>query len=542
MGAISCKMTKHWWKEAVVYQIYPRSFNDSNGDGIGDIQGIIQKLPYLEKLGIDAVWLSPIYKSPNIDYGYDVADYYEINPEYGNMTDFEELVAKAKKHQIKIIMDLVLNHTSSEHKWFKEAKKGTDNPYHDYYIWRKPEQIKAQLEHEWTRNQWTFVPELGQYYFHLFDYRQPDLNWNNPQMRQELYKMMNFWVERGVGGFRLDVIDLIGKDPDHGITVNGPNLHPYLKEMYEAVFAGKDLLTVGETWSAGIKEAKQYTYENSHELTIVFEFQPLLLSQKRGMDKWHPVRINPQLLKKVLLNWQTKLDYEQGWNTLFWSNHDLARTASLLKTNDRHRIAAQKMLVGLQFFLKGTPFIYQGDELGMTNVNFSKIEMLRDPESIDLVKKSDDKKTALRLVSQKGRDNARTPMQWNNSSQAGFTTGKSWIDINPNFLQMNAQIEEADPNSIFNFYRKLIAIKKHSSTLKYGDFVEICDVPAEVLAFIRSDETGSYRVFANLSRKAKRINYHISRKKVVVQNYPIKETGATYLLKPYELLVEKTYN
>lgn len=542
MGAISCKMTKHWWKEAVVYQIYPRSFNDSNGDGIGDIQGIIQKLPYLEKLGIDAVWLSPIYKSPNIDYGYDVANYYEINPEYGNMTDFEELVAKAEKYQIKIIMDLVLNHTSSEHKWFKEAKKSTDNPYHDYYIWRKPEQIKAQLEYEWTRNQWTFVPELGQYYFHLFDYRQPDLNWNNPQMRQELYKMMNFWIEKGVGGFRLDVIDLIGKDPDHGVTVNGPQLHPYLKEMHEAVFAGKNLLTVGETWSAGITEAKQYTYDNAHELTMVFEFQPLLLSQKRGMDKWHPMRINPQLLKKVLLNWQTKLDYEQGWNTLFWSNHDLARTASLLKTNDRHRIVAQKMLVGLQFFLKGTPFVYQGDELGMTNVNFSDIKMLRDPESINLVEKSIDKKVALKLVSQKGRDNARTPMQWNDSPQAGFTTGQSWINVNPNYVQINAQIEEADPNSIFNFYRKLIAIKKHSSTLKYGDFVEICDVPAEVLAFMRSDETGSYRVLANLSRKAKRINYHISPQKIVAQNYPIKETGATYLLKPYELLVEKTYN
>lgn len=534
-------MTKKWWKEAVVYQIYPRSFNDSNGDGIGDITGIIQKLPYLERLGINTIWISPLYKSPNIDYGYDVEDYYQINPEYGSTTDFEKLVQECNKRQIKIIMDLVLNHTSSEHRWFKAAKSSVDNPYHNFYIWRKPEEIKKQLSNKITCNQWQFVPELGQYYFHLFDYRQPDLNWKNYEVRQALYKMMKFWLKKGVAGFRLDVIDLIGKDPDHQITVNGPNLHLYLKEMHQQVFAGKDLLTVGETWSAGISEAKKYTYEKSHELSMVFQFQPILLSQKRGKDKWYPSRINPQLLKKTLLAWQTKLDYDQGWNSLFWSNHDLPRMASLLHVNDAHRIIAQKMLTGLQFLLKGTPFIYQGDELGMTNMKFKNIEMLRDSESIEFVKQSFDKKAALKLVSQKGRDNARTPMQWDDSPQAGFTSGKSWIRVNPNYYEINAEKEEHDQDSILNFYRNLIKLKKQSRTLKYGDFYELKNLPAEVLGFQRQDHRMKYQVFANLSRKAKWINYQIDRQKVIVNNYPIKPSKKGYLLKPYELIVEKIY-
>ncbi len=380
-------MERKWWHSSVVYQIYPRSFNDSNGDGIGDINGIIEKLDYLKELGIDVIWLSPVYKSPNDDNGYDISDYCDIMDEFGTMEDMDKLLSEAKNRNIKIVMDLVVNHTSDEHKWFIEAKKSKDNEYRDYYIWRDPVNGKEpnDLGSCFSGSAWQYDEESGQYYLHLFSKKQPDLNWENEKVRKEVYNMMNFWVNKGIGGFRMDVIDLIGKVPDDSITGNGPKLHEYLQEMNKAALEGNDLLTVGETWGATPEVAKLYSNPERNELSMVFQFEHIGLDQIEGKEKWDVKPLDLLDLKKVLSKWQTELDGE-GWNSLFWNNHDLPRIVSRWGNDKEYRVESGKMLATLLHGMKGTPYIYQGEELGMTNIRLENINEYNDIETLNMYK------------------------------------------------------------------------------------------------------------------------------------------------------------
>ena len=437
-------MERQWWHSSVVYQIYPRSFNDSNGDGIGDINGIREKLDYLKELGIDVIWLSPVYKSPNDDNGYDISDYCDIMDEFGTMEDMDNLLKEANEKGIKILMDLVVNHTSDEHKWFIEAKKSKDNEYRDYYIWRDP--VEGHEPNElgscFSGSAWQYDETTGQYYLHLFSKKQPDLNWENEKVRNEVYKMMNFWVDKGIGGFRMDVIDLIGKVPDKMITGNGPKLHDYLQEMNKAALEGNDLLTVGETWGATPEVAKLYSNPERHELSMVFQFEHIGLDQIEGKEKWDLKPLELLELKKVLSKWQTELE-GQGWNSLFWNNHDLPRIVSRWGNDKEYRVLSAKMLATLLHGMKGTPYIYQGEELGMTNVRFEDINEYNDIESLNMYKDRISKgythEEIMESIYAKGRDNARTPMQWDNSENAGFTTGKPWLSINENYEVINAK-------------------------------------------------------------------------------------------------------
>ena len=418
-------MERQWWHSSVVYQIYPRSFNDSNGDGIGDINGIREKLDYLKELGIDVIWLSPVYKSPNDDNGYDISDYCDIMDEFGTMEDMDNLLKEANERGIKILMDLVVNHTSDEHKWFIEAKKSKDNEYRDYYIWRDPVDGHEpnDLGSTFSGSAWQYDETTGQYYLHLFSKKQPDLNWENENVRSEVYKMMNFWVDKGIGGFRMDVIDLIGKVPDEMITGNGPKLHEYLQEMNKAALEGNDLLTVGETWGATPEVAKLYSNPERKELSMVFQFEHIGLDQIEGKEKWDLKELELLDLKKVLSKWQTELE-GQGWNSLFWNNHDLPRIVSRWGNDKEYRVLSAKMLATLLHGMKGTPYIYQGEELGMTNVKFEDINEYNDIESLNMYKdrlsKGYTHDEIMESIYAKGRDNARTPMQWDSTENAGF--------------------------------------------------------------------------------------------------------------------------
>ena len=437
-------MERQWWHSSVVYQIYPRSFNDSNGDGIGDINGIREKLDYLKELGIDVIWLSPVYKSPNDDNGYDISDYCDIMDEFGTMEDMDNLLKEANERGIKILMDLVVNHTSDEHKWFIEAKKSKDNEYRDYYIWRDPVDGHEpnDLGSTFSGSAWQYDETTGQYYLHLFSKKQPDLNWENENVRSEVYKMMNFWVDKGIGGFRMDVIDLIGKVPDEMITGNGPKLHEYLQEMNKAALEGNDLLTVGETWGATPEVAKLYSNPERKELSMVFQFEHIGLDQIEGKEKWDLKELELLDLKKVLSKWQTELE-GQGWNSLFWNNHDLPRIVSRWGNDKEYRVLSAKMFATLLHGMKGTPYIYQGEELGMTNVKFEDINEYNDIESLNMYKdrlsKGYTHDEIMESIYAKGRDNARTPMQWDSTENAGFTTGTPWIAVNKNYNEINAK-------------------------------------------------------------------------------------------------------
>ncbi len=437
-------MERQWWHSSVVYQIYPRSFNDSNGDGIGDINGIREKLDYLKELGIDVIWLSPVYKSPNDDNGYDISDYCDIMDEFGTMEDMDNLLKEANERGIKILMDLVVNHTSDEHKWFIEAKKSKDNEYRDYYIWRDPVDGHEpnELGSTFSGSAWQYDETTGQYYLHLFSKKQPDLNWENEKVRNEVYKMMNFWVDKGIGGFRMDVIDLIGKIPDKMITGNGPKLHEYLQEMNKAALEGNDLLTVGETWGATPEVAKLYSNPERKELSMVFQFEHIGLDQIEGKEKWDVKQLDLLDLKKVLSKWQIELE-GQGWNSLFWNNHDLPRIVSRWGNDKEYRVESAKMLATLLHGMKGTPYIYQGEEIGMTNVRFEDINEYNDIESLNMYKdrlsKGYSHDEIMTSIYAKGRDNARTPMQWDNSENAGFTTGKPWLAVNKNYEYINVK-------------------------------------------------------------------------------------------------------
>ena len=538
-------MERQWWHSSVVYQIYPRSFNDSNGDGIGDINGIREKLDYLKELGIDVIWLSPVYKSPNDDNGYDISDYCDIMDEFGTMEDMDNLLKEANERGIKILMDLVVNHTSDEHKWFIEAKKSKDNEYRDYYIWRDPVDGHEpnDLGSTFSGSAWQYDETTGQYYLHLFSKKQPDLNWENENVRSEVYKMMNFWVDKGIGGFRMDVIDLIGKVPDEMITGNGPKLHEYLQEMNKAALEGNDLLTVGETWGATPEVAKLYSNPERKELSMVFQFEHIGLDQIEGKEKWDLKELELLDLKKVLSKWQTELE-GQGWNSLFWNNHDLPRIVSRWGKDKEYRVLSAKMFATLLHGMKGTPYIYQGEELGMTNVKFEDINEYNDIESLNMYKdrlsKGYTHDEIMESIYAKGRDNARTPMQWDSTENAGFTTGTPWIAVNKNYNEINAKQCLQDENSIFHHYRKLIDIRKNNDTIIYGDYSLLCPEDKNIFAYTRELNGDKILVVCNFYDKEVTFSFdgEFNHADILLSNYKDSSTLIEKLnLRPYEAIM-----
>ena len=538
-------MERKWWHSSVVYQIYPRSFNDSNGDGIGDINGIREKLDYLKELGIDVIWLSPVYKSPNDDNGYDISDYCDIMDEFGTMDDMEKLLKEANEKGIKILMDLVVNHTSDEHKWFIEAKKSKDNKFRDYYIWRDPVNGHEpnNLGSCFSGSAWQYDESTDQYYLHLFSKKQPDLNWENENVRNEVYKMMNFWIDKGIGGFRMDVIDLIGKVPDEMITGNGPKLHDYLQEMNKAALEGHDLLTVGETWGATPEIAKLYSNPKRKELSMVFQFEHIGLDQIEGKEKWDVKPLDLLDLKKVLSKWQTELEGE-GWNSLFWNNHDLPRIVSRWGNDREYRVESAKMLATLLHGMKGTPYIYQGEELGMTNVRFEDINEYNDIETLNMYKdrisKGYSHDEIMASIYAKGRDNARTPMQWDSTENAGFTTGNPWLAVNKNYKFINAEDCLQDKDSIFYHYKKLIEIRKHNDTIIYGDYKLLLPEDKNVFAYSRELNGDKIVVVCNFYNKEVNLNFKedFNNVEILLSNYKDSSIFMKDLkLRPYEAIM-----
>ena len=529
-----------WWQRAVIYQVYPQSFQDSNGDGIGDLKGLIQRLDYLQKLGIDAIWLSPVYQSPGQDNGYDISDYQAINPQFGTMADLEALIRQAKARDIRIIMDLVVNHTSDEHRWFKVSRQSRANPYRDYYIWRDgsatggpPNAMKSTFSGSaWRRDEAT-----GQYYLHLFGDKQPDLNWANPQVRQAIYKMMNFWISKGIGGFRMDVIDLIGKEPDRGIRENGPKLHPYLQEMNRATFGDTDLLTVGETWGATPSIAQQYADPKRHELSMVFQFEMMQLDQQND-DKWALRPLDPAALKQVLIKWQTAFDYTKGWNSLFWNNHDLPRIVSRWGNDQRYRVKSAKMFAILLHLLRGTPYVYQGEEIGMTNAPVASIVDVQDIESANIYREKmalgQSEKTILTAINAKGRDNARTPMQWRDDPNAGFTTSQPWLRVNPNYHTINVAAALHDPDSIFYTYQQLIRLRHENDVIVNGRFEAIQNLAPAVMAYYRVLGDTRWLVVVNLSEKRQPLDLNDQLEKTIVTNDAPLQSLTDQTLQPYQ--------
>lgn len=497
---------EHWWQKSVVYQIYPRSFMDSNGDGIGDLQGIISKLDYLRNLGVDVIWLSPFYASPNADNGYDISDYQKIMEEFGTMEDFDELLKEAHQRNLKIIIDMVVNHSSDEHEWFKKSKTGIE-PYRNYYIWRKG--VDGKEPNNWRSNfsgsAWTYSEERQEYYLHLFHKKQPELNWQCAELRNEIYRMMNWWLDKGVDGFRLDVINYIGKNPEFpdGVigkdglgdfvpyAVNLPISHDYIKEMNSQVWHNREgILTVGETPFASTDDAVQYSCLDNTELNMVFQFEHMDLDNAEDGSKWSDRRIPLLELKRNFSNWQRKL-YGKAWNSLYWCNHDQPRVVSRLGNDtDTWWNKSAKMLATCLHFMQGTPYVYQGEELGMTNYPFSDIRDFRDVESINAYHEYTetlhvDSDKMISYLRNKSRDNARTPMQWDETDEAGFTTGVPWMPVNPNYKVINAAAQIGDEDSVYNYYRKLISLRKEHPIIVNGDFELVGEDDADVFVYLR---------------------------------------------------------
>lgn len=511
-------MVKQWWKESVVYQIYPRSFNDSNGDGIGDINGITEKLDYLKELGIDVIWLSPVYESPNDDNGYDISDYKKIMDDFGTMADWENMLHEIHQREMKLIMDLVINHTSDEHHWFAEARQSRDSQYRDYYIWRQGQQGAEPNNWEATfgGSAWKYNEETDDYYLHLFSEKQPDLNWENPKLRHELYDMIRWWLDKGIDGFRMDVINFISKDqrfPDgdsvpgqkyvsgHKYFMNGPRVHEFLHEMNQKVLADYDILTVGEMPGVTPEEGLLYTGEDRHELNMVFHFEHMDIDSGPG-GKWDVQSWSLVELKDILSKWQTELAYD-GWNSLYWNNHDQPRIVSRFGDDGKYRIKSAKMLATTLHMMKGTPYIYQGEEIGMTNVQFPTIEDYRDIETLNMyhekIKTGADPDELMSAIYIKSRDNARTPMQWDVSQNAGFTTGKPWINVNPNYTEINAKAAIADPNSIFHYYKTLIELRKQYDIIVYGAYDLLEANNEEIFAYTRSYQGKQLLIVSNFT-------------------------------------------
>lgn len=551
-------MNRTWWKEAVIYQIYPRSFMDSDGDGVGDLKGIISRLDYLKYLGIDVIWMSPVYKSPNDDNGYDISDYKAIMDEFGTMDDFDELLAEAHKRGIKIVMDLVVNHTSDEHKWFVESRKSTDNPYRDYYIWREGKDSQTP-PNNWgscfSGSAWQYDETTSMYYLHLFSKKQPDLNWDNPKVRQEVFDMMTWWCDKGIDGFRMDVISMISKVPElpdgeiKGLygdyapyAVNGPNVHRYLQEMNEKVLSKYDLMTVGETPEVTTELAKQYAGEDTHELNMVFQFEHV--DSKGKYAKWTDEKMPLTTLKNILSRWQTEL-YGKAWNSLFLDNHDQPRAVSRFG-DDRpeYREASAKMLATCLHMMQGSPYVYQGEELGMTNYPFQSPEDFRDIESINAYKEWCESG----IVSHEefwpcllwlSRDNARTPMQWDDSEQAGFTTGTPWIAVNPNYKEINAKAETADPNSVFHYYKKLIALRKQTPIMVYGKYEPLFEESEDWFVYTRTLENEKLLVVCSFTDQdtAFTIPEEFAGAELLISNMENAYDKGTVTLRPYEAFV-----
>ncbi len=536
-------MKEKWWKSSVVYQIYPRSFCDSNGDGIGDINGIRSKLWYLKELGIDVIWLSPVYASPNADNGYDISDYYGISPEYGSMEDMKDLIRECENCGIRILMDLVVNHTSDEHPWFVEAKKSKDNPYRDYYIWREGTKGSPpnELESCFGGNAWEYSEETGEYYLHFYHKKQPDLNWENEAMRKEIWKMMNFWIDMGVGGFRMDVIDVIGKIPDQEIKENGPKLHEYLQEMNRETFGDKNLMTVGECWGADIENGSLYSDPERKELDMIFQFEQMLLDQVSGEQKWDLKPLELKQLKQAFAKWQKALE-GKGWNSLFWNSHDLPRIVSRWGNDKEYRVESAKMLATVLHGMKGTPYIYQGEEIGMTNYPFSCIEDFFDVESVNMYRERKQmgypEEEIIKSLCTKSRDNARTPMQWDNSPSAGFTEGTPWCRVNPNYTKINAEETLKDQNSIFHYYKKLIRLRKEEPILIYGTFELFCPEDEHIFAYTREWKGKKWLVVGNFYEKSACFDYH-GKGRTLLSNYEqASETRLEQMkLRPYEATI-----
>ena len=534
---------KNWWQESVVYQIYPKSFYDSNGDGIGDINGIRSKLWYLKKLGVDVIWICPMYPSPNADNGYDISDYYGVSSDFGTLEDLKSLICECQDCGIKIVLDLVVNHTSDEHPWFLEAKKSRDSRYHDYYIWRDgtPENPPNDLVSSFGGSAWEYSEETGEYYLHFYAKKQPDLNWENPSMRKDIWKIMNYWIELGISGFRMDVIDMIGKVPDLKIKENGPKLHQYLQEMNREVLRDKNLLTVGECWGATPEIGKLYSDPERNELSMIFQFEQSSLDKQPNGSRWNLRPLELTELKAVFSKWQTELE-GCGWNSLFWNNHDLPRIVSRWGNDGAYRVQSAKMLATLLHGMKGTPYIYQGEEIGMTNVPFDRIEDFPDIETQNSYRKMKEEgrsdQDILRSFRAKARDNARTPMQWNNSQNAGFTTGIPWYQLNPNYTDINAEQALSDPDSIFFYYQALIRLRRENETLVYGSYQLLCPEDRNVYAYTRTGNGSQLLVVCNFYETPAEFVGH-GRGKVLLSNYPREpyQNLDCVSLRPYEAVI-----
>ena len=555
-------MKQAWWKESVVYQIYPRSFCDSNGDGVGDLRGIIGKLDYLQHLGIDVVWLSPVYKSPNDDNGYDISDYQDIMDEFGTLSDWEELLAGMHQRGIKLVMDLVVNHTSDEHPWFVESRKSKENPYRDYYIWRPGKE--GREPNNWASyfsgSTWQLDEATGEYYLHLFSRKQPDLNWENPKVRAEVFKLMRWWLDKGIDGFRMDVINMISKTPglpdvpasgrdryQYGgqYFLHGPRLMEFLHEMQQHALAGHDVLTVGETPGTSPQQASELTNEESGVLSMVFQFEHMGLDG--GESKWQVKPWSLLELKQVMTRWQKGLE-GRGWNSVYLTNHDQPRALSRFGDDGVYRVESAKLLATFTHLLQGTPYIYQGEELGMTNVAFPSIDDYRDIETLNAYREMVEEKgvapqAAMASIYAKGRDNARTPVQWDESPQAGFTTGTPWIKVNPNYPAINAQLALADPDSIFHYYRRLIQLRKDNPVMVYGAYDLILDDHPQIYAFTRTLDDDRLLVLLNFSAGTPVFDLPadiaVAGQELLIGNYPVDpaEEIRRLSLRPYEARV-----
>ena len=556
-------MEKDWWKKSVVYQIYPRSFCDSDGDGIGDLNGITGKLDYLKELGADVIWLSPVYESPNDDNGYDISDYQVVMKDFGTMADFDRMLEEIHARGMKLVMDLVVNHTSDEHPWFQESRKGKDNPYRDYYIWKKPKEGKEP--NNWGScfggPAWEYEESSGEYYLHLFSVKQPDLNWENPQVRREVYRMMNWWLDKGVDGFRMDVISLISKDPDFpdgpvGITgyaafnycANGPRVHEYLQEMRREVLDGRDTITVGECSGVTLEEALKYASCDEKELSMVFQFEHVDLDFDEKGNKWTDRKCRLTELKEVLSRWQTGL-YGRAWNSLFWCNHDQPRVVSRFGNDSpEYREVSAKMLAVCLHMMQGTPYIYQGEELGMTNVPFKGIADFRDLDSINAYWELTGKgifkeEEMLRFLRYKSRDNARTPMQWDASPNAGFTEGEPWIMVNPNYGEINAADQIGRDDSVFSFYKELVKLRKEKPVVVNGEYRLLDPESEDVFVYERSFHEEHLLVVCSFAEKELlwRLPEEMAGQaaKRVIGNYQGQQWGPELMLRPYEASVRE---
>lgn len=551
-------MKRKWWKEAIVYQIYPRSFKDSNGDGIGDLKGIIEKIDYIESLGVNAIWLNPVYKSPNYDNGYDISDYKDIMDDFGSLADWEKLLDELHKRNIKLIMDLVVNHSSFEHKWFLESKKSKDNKYRDYYIWKKGNNGNPPNNWEafFSGSVWELDENTNEYYLHLFTKEQPDLNWENEDVRNEIYDLIKFWLDKGIDGFRMDVINMLSKGQSYmdGIVkkdtglgdgspyyLNGPRIHEFLKEMNKEVLSKYDIMTVGETPGVSTKDAIDYSDESRNELSMVFQFEHVGLDYgEKG--KWSTIEMDNMKLKKNLFKWQVDLN-KKGWNSIYFMNHDQPRSVSRFGNDKEYLNESAKLLCMCSLSMKGTPYIYQGDEIGMTNYPFKTIEECRDVEVFNRYKVVKENKLDydefFNAIKKIGRDNSRTPMQWNDSEFAGFTKGKPWINVNPNYSEINVEAQIDNEDSVLSFYKEMINIRKDNLGLVYNDFLPIDIDDENIFSYKRIGDEKEFLIVLNFSDKGINKEFeNLNEYNILISNYSENRINNNEIsLKPYEGII-----